>query len=79
MPACFGITRTTHSQLRMSQEYDENESSFDEFCCEQGTEGHCDSQFFTVLSANNVLDLMKNKTEQVREVVNVSILTFWKF
>lgn len=53
----------------MSQ--DEQDTYDAEFECESQNE--CESQQFTVLSANDVLDLMKNETEKVREVVNVSL------
>lgn len=54
----------------MSQ--DEEEMSFTEFCSE--TDGESESQCFMVLSAEDVVDLMKNETEKVREIIIVSIL-----
>lgn len=54
----------------MSQ--DEDEMLFDDFLCD--SQEICESQHFTVLSADDVISLMKNETEKVREIVNVSAI-----
>lgn len=65
----------------MSQEYSEIETSFDDCYGSEGfceTENEFENEAFIVLSANDVVDLMKNETEKVREVVNVGINGFLK-
>lgn len=53
--------------MSQDDEYDAFDAEFD-----SNSQNDCESQQFTVLSANDVVDLMKNETEKVREVVNVS-------
>lgn len=57
--------------LKIDQE-DEEEMSFTEFCDEFCAEGEAESEPFVVLSANDVVKLMKTETEKVCEIVNVS-------
>lgn len=57
--------------MSQDDEYDAFDAEFD-----FNSQNDCESQQFTVLSANDVVDLMKNETEKVREVVNVSAIVF---
>lgn len=59
-------------QLKMSQDED-SEMSFSEFCDEFCPEAETESRPFMVLSANDVVKLMKTETEKVCEIVNVSV------
>lgn len=55
---------------------DEEEMSFTEFCDEYCADGEAESEPFLVLSASDVVNLMKTETEKVCEIVNVSVVIF---